>query len=408
MQGIFSFFGALFKKKHTVDMAQIDRPRGFKKEHEARIDATGKFTGLPPKIQDLLQAAGITREEVESNFEDAMMVASFHLEASTDDFFSPTHKLMGRFSMREAMDHAVEIKKANPLKKYSYSKKEMLGKGGYGKVFKCTKRGTTDKYALKIANVSKKRQIENEIKMHALSKNHTNVVGFFDAFLWNEKLYMIVELMDGGALTDFVVRLPRNTRWKEEAITYVIREMMRGLAFMHANYHLHRDIKSDNILLSNAGDVKIADFGFAVGLTKEQITRKTRLGTPYWMAPEIILKKRYNSKVDVWATGITLLEIAEGKPPHMGIDPLKAMFLIKTGDEPKFRKPEYWSEELIHFLGLCLKKNPKYRGNSSDLMMHSALSSDRICEKKQFAKMLSSIKKMKDEAKKKKAQRKKN
>lgn len=402
MKKIWRFVGSIFAKKDDLNLSDIDRPRGYVVETEAKQEEGGKFTGLPPKIQALLAAAGLSKEEIENNFSDAVAVASFHLDYSLEDFLNPTYILMGRFSMQETMDGAVNIKNQNPNKKYNYSKKDILGKGGYGKVFKCTKRGTDKAYALKIANVSKKRQIENEIKMHALSNKHPNVVSFYDAYLWNEKLYMVVELMTAGSLTDFIVKLPPNTRWREEAIAYVIREMLRGLAFMHANYHLHRDIKSDNILLSSTGSVKLADFGFAVGLTREQSTRKTRLGTPYWMAPEIILKQRYNSKVDVWATGITLLEIAQGKPPHMGTEALKAMFLIKTSDAPRFRRPEYWSQELNHFLKISLRKNPARRATSAELLMHPALSDERICGKGEFAKLLRSIKKLKKKYREKK------
>lgn len=380
---------------------EIGTPQGYKLLSEARKVDEGKYVGLPPRIQALFDASGITKEEVENNFEDAMAVVSMYMqEAALENFLNPTYKLMGRFSMKETMDGAVNIKKQNPNKKYNYSRKDILGKGGYGKVFKCTKRGTDKVYALKIANVSKKRQIENEIKMHALSNKHPNVVTFYDSYLWNDKLYMIVELMSAGSLTDYIIKLPPKTRWREEAITYVIREMLRALAFMHANYHLHRDIKSDNILISASGSVKLADFGFAVGLTREQSAAKTRLGTPYWMAPEIVLKRRYNSKVDVWATGITLIEIAEGKPPHMGTDALKAMFLIKTNPAPRFRRPDYWTAELSHFLRRCLRKNPRNRASSSDLLMHPAIADERICERVEFAKLLKSIKKLKHRKKK--------
>lgn len=417
MNKLLDFFFSSFRKKPKevdIPLSQIGGVKKVNMQTQVEPDPshpTG-FRGLPDNLQKLLMAEGFTQKEVDENMDDAMAVVSFHMETDLDLLFKPTMKLMGRLSMEQMMDNATKIQNSNPLKKYNFNKnKDMIGRGGYGKVYKCVSRDSNERFAMKIAEVVKKKQIETEIKMHALSNNHPNVVSFIEAFLWQEKLYIVTELMTAGSLTDYILDLPPKTRWKEEAIAYVLREILKGLAFMHANYHLHRDIKSDNILLSASGDVKIADFGFAVGLTKEQENRKTVLGTPYWMAPEIILKKRYDAKVDVWSTGITCIEIADGEPPHMGIKPLKAMFLIKTGASPNFHDESVWSDKLNHFLKLCLEKDPELRPSSSDLLMHPLLAESNMPPKEDFAKLLRSVKKLvkkhKEERKRAKAEKKK-
>lgn len=118
-------------------------------------------------------------------------------------------------------------------------------------------------------------------------------------------------------------------------MAYVMREIIRGLAVLHKNKQIHRDLKSDNILLSESGDVKIADFGFAVQLTKEREMRNSTVGTPAWMAPELIRKQNYSEKVDIWSTGIILLEMCSKEPPYLHLAPLKAMYLIASKEPPE-------------------------------------------------------------------------
>merc|ERR1712070_845056 len=123
-----------------------------------------------------------------------------------------------------------------------------------------------------------------------------------------------MEFMDGGALTEMV---GKQKKWEEPMIAYVLQKMLMALAFLHRSHRLHRDIKSDNVLVDFNGDVKLADFGFAIGLTQEQDKRRSVVGTPYWMAPELIRGLPYDDKVDVWSTGITAIEMCEGEPPLM-------------------------------------------------------------------------------------------
>lgn len=293
------------------------------------------------------------------------------------------------------MDKAASLKKSNPLKIYKVDfKTDRIGAGGFGQVFKCVDRKTSVKYAMKVADSTKRHELEQEIKMHALSNEHENIVAYIEAFEYQSKVFMIVELMNGGALTDYILDLPPSIHWKEEAIFYVLKRVLKGLAFMHANNHLHRDIKSDNILVNSDGEVKIADFGFAVGLTKEKEKRTSVLGTPFWMAPEIISKVRYDAKVDVWSLGITAMEMAESEPPHMGLQPVKALFLIRTSPSPILKDRKNWSSNFHHFLKSALVKEPSRRASAQYLLMHPSLKEQNMCNSTAFSQLLVAIKQM--------------
>ena len=138
-------------------------------------------------------------------------------------------------------------------------------------------------------------------------------------------------------------------------------------------HRIHRDIKSDNILLGMDGSVKVADFGYAAQLTQKQQKRNTVVGTPYWMAPELIRGYDYGTKVDVWSLGVMMIEMAEREPPYMDLPPLRALFLITTKEFPGLKEPEKWSSDFADFVGKCLKKEIKDRPEAADLLNHPFL-----------------------------------
>lgn len=150
-----------------------------------------------------------------------------------------------------------------------------------------------------------------------------------------------------------------------------MREAAKGLEYLHFSHRIHRDIKSDNILVDVDGTVKLADFGFAANMTQERSKFNSVVGTPYWMAPELIKGKKYDGKVDVWSLGITALELADGEPPFLHeVEPLRALFLITISPAPGLRRPERWSEDLNHFLYVALKVKARRRASSTQLLMH--------------------------------------
>lgn len=150
--------------------------------------------------------------------------------------------------------------------------------------------------------------------------------------------------------------------------------MLQGLVYIHGKHRIHRDIKSDNILLGRGGrSVKIADFGFATQLTRQDNKRKTTLGTPYWMAPELILGKKYDAKVDVWSLGIVIIELIDGSPPYIDMPSLKALFLISKKGVPGPSKTSNCSADLLDFISQCTKKNPAKRPTALELCSHPFL-----------------------------------
>ena len=201
-----------------------------------------------------------------------------------------------------------------------------------------------------------------------------------------------MEYMDAGSLADLLecfefVQLP------ESQIAYVMNSTVRALEHIHSLCRIHRDIKSDNILLSGRGDVKLADFGYAAQLTKINQKRTTVVGTPYWMAPEVIKGRSYDYRVDIWSVGIMLMEMLEGEPPYMDYPPLRALFLITTEGIPPVKNKEKWSSELLSFLDKCLTVDPEKRPYAAELLEEPFLTKpDALATPSEFAITISKAK----------------
>jgi len=228
--------------------------------------------------------------------------------------------------------------------------------------------------AIKEIDISRQKQkwlLVNEILVMKESI-HPNVINFLDAYLVRPtELWVIMEYMGGGALTDVI----ENNTLSEQQIAAISFETCKGLAHLHRQFIIHRDIKSDNVLMDIDGRVKITDFGFCAKLTDQRAKRATMAGTPYWMAPEMVKQKEYGAKVDVWSLGIMAIEMIENEPPYLDEEPLKALYLIVTNGTPTLKNPEALSVELKSFLSLCLCVEPKSRATAEQLLDHEFLKS---------------------------------
>lgn len=194
-------------------------------------------------------------------------------------------------------------------------------------------------------------------------------------FLQNEKVFIVhllfkivMEYCGAGSVSD-IMRLRKKTL-SEEEISTILNDTLKGLEYLHLRRKIHRDIKAGNILLNSEGHAKLADFGVAGQLTDTMAKRNTVIGTPFWMAPEVIEEIGYDCVADIWSLGITALEMAEGKPPYGDIHPMRAIFMIPTKPPPSFREIDRWSPEFIDFVSLCLVKNPEERAIATDLLQH--------------------------------------
>jgi len=259
----------------------------------------------------------------------------------------------------------------NPISMFQNIRK--IGKGATGVVFSATDSNGKKVALKKVAprNRAEREAVEFEIRVMACTR-HPNLIKCHETYRWDNKLWITMEFMEAGTVTDVLCYLQeKGRRLYESHIAYIMRECMKGIEYMHSIKRLHRDIKSDNVLIDHKGNVKMADFGFCCELTEEKNKRKTVVGTPYWMAPELIKQYEYDYKVDIWSMGILAYELAEWEPPHMWEKPVRAITLITESDPPTLN--DRWSEEFHDFIGLCLQKTPRRRATASELMQHPFL-----------------------------------
>lgn len=356
----------------------ISKPFNFKHMCHVKMDSRSStgFKGLPPEWRALLKTSQISKEEVQQNPQIVLDVLNFQMQG-------PPPVLPSTQTLKSAQEAASQFIKTDPNKIYKKIKK--LGEGASGVVYSVIHRKTKEKLAVKITSALDLDAIKTEISMQQMSK-HPNIVSYIETYLWEENIWLIMECMEGGPLTDMV---GPGKEWPEPHIAYVCKQMLLALAFLHRSHRLHRDIKSDNVLVDYDGRVKLADFGFAIGLTQEQDKRRSVVGTPYWMAPELIRGLPYDDKVDVWSTGITLMEMCQGEPPLMDKPPLRALLLITTQGTPKLKDGKKWSRALTHFMSRSMDTVVKMRASAEQLLMHPFIKNASTQE--QFSEFVRSI-----------------
>lgn len=250
-----------------------------------------------------------------------------------------------------------------------------IGEGAFGAVYKARNKDDNTFAALKQVEIKNEEDLEDfSVEINILAEcPHKNVVGLHEAFFYDNKLWMFIEFCEGGALDSIMVDLEKSLT--EPMIRYVAHEMCVALAYLHDHKVIHRDIKAGNVLLTLDGDVKLADFGVSAMNTKTLQKRDTFIGTPYWMAPEVIMCESfkdtpYDFKADIWSLGITLIEFAQIEPPNKDMHPMRVLIKIQKADPPSFDRPSRWSKDFKDFVKKCLVKNPDQRATAHELLEH--------------------------------------
>ncbi|XP_044047188.1 STE20-like kinase b [Siniperca chuatsi] len=255
-----------------------------------------------------------------------------------------------------------------------------LGDGAFGKVFKAQNKQTGILAAAKVIDTKTEEELEDymvEIDILA-SCDHQNIVKLLDAFYYESKLWILIEFCAGGAVDAVMLELERPLT--EPQIRVVCKQTLQALVYLHDNNIIHRDLKAGNILLTLDGDVKLADFGVSAKNTKTLQRRDSFIGTPYWMAPEVVMcetskDRPYDYKADIWSLGVTLIELAQIEPPNHEMNPMRVLLKIAKSDPPTLMQPSRWSPEFSDFLKRCLDKHVDNRWNPTQLLQHSFVSS---------------------------------
>ncbi|KFU94377.1 Serine/threonine-protein kinase 10, partial [Chaetura pelagica] len=250
-----------------------------------------------------------------------------------------------------------------------------LGEGAFGKVWKAQNKVTGTLAAAKVIVTPREEELEDhlvEIEILA-SCHHPNVTELLDTLYWDGQLWILVEFCPGGSVDAVILELEKGLT--EEQIRVVCKQLLLALQYLHGCRIIHRDIKAGNVLLTLDGDVKLADFGVSAKNSSAAQRRGSFIGTPYWMAPEVVQcetskENPYDYKADIWSLGITLIEMAEMEPPHHELNPLRVLLKITKSQPPTLRHPKRWSEDFKDFLRKSLEKSPEARWSASQLLQH--------------------------------------
>lgn len=381
------------KLRETAKNIEISNPSNFRNPIHVDFNSDTGFKGLPQEWEILLKSGGISKDEVLANHNEVLQVLQFHenrFQPAPPSKQNPNAPIISPPVQEGPNNNPPQEQKSTALKDKTkiddsdeldwiedgdpstiYSSLEKIGEGSSGEVFKGTLKSTNEIHAIKIISLSgqeKLSNIKNEIMMMKLCR-HPNVVEHKGTYMKDDQLWVSMEYMDGGALTEVI----SICQISEPQIACICKEILQAILAIHKGERIHRDIKSDNVLITISGEIKLADFGYCAQLTDTVDKRNSVVGTPYWMAPELIKGMDYGTAVDIWSLGIAAIEMAEGDPPYLDFPPLRALFLIATHGSPSLKEPEKWSDTFKNFLGCCLELDPAKRATAGELLDHPFL-----------------------------------
>lgn len=271
---------------------------------------------------------------------------------------------------------------------------EVVGNGTYGQVHKGRHKRTGQLAAIKIMDVTEDEEEEIKLEINVLRKfsHHRNIATYYGAFVkkglqgQEDQLWLVMEFCGAGSITD-LVKASKGKALKEEWISYICHEVLNGVSHLHQNHVIHRDIKGQNVLLTDGAEVKLVDFGVSAQLDRTIGRRNTFIGTPYWMAPEVIAcdeqpDATYDNRCDMWSIGITSIEMAETQPPLCDMHPMRALFLIPRSEPPRLKSKKAWSKKFHNFVNTCLIKDYHKRPTADQLLQHEFIRDARSHERK--------------------------
>lgn len=342
----------------------------------------------------------------------------YTLDRANQDTSSRTIRSRRESSLQARRQRSALFSNCNP--KLLFEDLEFVTKGSIGMVYRARRvrrrhpipaerfPNDSNQYAaIKVINIPPDLSaLSREISL-LHSCRHPNLVHFYGAYLLTDEnhseglsekdadtlpppqqIWIALEWMDGGCLTDWLDLIGGRIQ-DESIIARICRDITRALEYLHSQNCIHRDVKSDNILLKMTGSIKLADFGYCTQLQSSESKRTSVVGTPYWMAKEVVRGQPYSTPSDIWSLGITILEMAEGEPPYLDLPPLKALFMIATEPPPTLQMPEYWSSELQDYINGCLVADPDLRLTASDLLNHQFM--NNVCSRERFISALQSV-----------------